>query len=107
MNAFVILILILGVTGYVTYPLWGNHDTTRKRRPLAAAAATSDFDADELDLDRAAGRLAGEELASLRSIVQTASSGEEADEIERRVRTLREKRGGTRAARSPAKRNRG
>ena len=108
MNIFIMLILVLGVTGYVTYPLWGQTANARKRRPLAISPLCYGADLDELELDRTTGRLTAEEFGGM-GVVEppaAASRGEE-DEIERRVRALRDKRGAKRTVTTREKQNRG
>lgn len=107
-----ILLLAAAVMAYVSYPLWTSEPTAqaggRKSRPKAglestpvsAPAPTSD--ADELELDRQIGRLDEQDYAVLRgtrpadstkaSVGQGHGEDNEDDEIERRVRALRQER---------------
>ncbi len=68
MNIFIMLILVLGVTGYVTYPLWGQTANARKRRPLAFSPLRYGADLDELELDRTTGRLAAEDFGGMGAV---------------------------------------
>jgi len=108
MNIFIMLILVLGVTGYVTYPLWGQTANARKRRPLAISPLRYGADLDELELDRTTGRLAAEDFGGMGAVeLPAAATRDEEDEIERRVRAFRDKRGAKRTATTREKRNRG
>jgi hypothetical protein len=88
MSTLVILLLTLGIIVYVGSPLW----TRQPKKPVTArhkVDAAPRADVDELELDRRVGRLDAQDYSALRGSAQPA--GEE-DEIERRVRALRQER---------------
>jgi hypothetical protein len=95
-NIFVILIMALGVIAYVGYPFWSQNGTEfrARQRRAPATARPVDLGLEELELDREAGRLQAEDYAALQQAGITSSDTPEdtEDEIERRVRALREKR---------------
>ena len=115
MIILVVVALALAVMAYVSYPLWASRAKTVGRpagAPVRSAASKpvrqredAPSDAGELDLDRQAGRLDEQEYTVLMEGVRAsgkASPGEvlpdgaslqaEDDEIERRVRALRQER---------------
>lgn len=101
MYIFVILIMALGVIAYVGYPFWSQNGTESpaRQRRVPATPRPVDPGLEELEMDREAGRLQAEDYAALRQSGITASGTLEAkdaeDEIERRVRALREERAKT------------
>jgi hypothetical protein len=127
MIVLVIVLLALAVMAYVSYPLWtpqmnvparestprsGGRQSRSKAEfavaPESLPASVSDVD--ELDLDRRAGRLDEQEYAVLQGARPTTKTvtgierePKEDDEIEQRVRALRQER----ARRRPQPRDKG
>ncbi len=118
MSILGMLLLGAAVMAYVSYPLWNSEPTPRasgrksKARaglePKSAPAPAPVSDVDELELDRQIGRLDEQEYAALQNMPAAVvgpgreqdQQDKEDDDIERRVRALRQER----ARRAPNKR---
>lgn len=99
MTILALVILAAIVAAYVGYPLWRKAPAAeraeRAARRTPAAAPPPAVDVEEIELDRAAGRLDADDfeaLAKTRPTADDAAPAADGDDIERRVAALRRQR---------------